>query len=818
MTDTTATDPVTITVRGTTLQAQDIAGNTNSFGLVGWDRLENQHTFDEPIDAAITGRVSEIRYDLLNMVDIRRVDDTAPGSDTALDDRVGVENGDRGTDTGTDPSTDRSVDADANANANTNTTTNADTDTTNTRISVEAGDQEFSLRNGAYVCRFDSNLFVRLRFDAPASVKNRCRGPLTISFEHPTRVTFGFKSPVDYPREKIKVRPTPDGIATALSHLSVSIETTTEDRAHRNYRGYPPLLEIDPAVTDTHVPPAVREETPDTELELVVPPDRSALFIAAPLAYYLSARVRTTAQATLDEDESAPLLRAPSLDLHHEFEAGSAFAPSVRSLLRRTFFLDLLVSWIEPTELTVLEYDALTASGIDLSGCPGMSIAERVQTYLSFPDQPIDEILPRWPYRMTVSPTTAHVGVLPHLLYDMAAIETPVDSSGSGDSAPSAESPGVAGNLQSVPAVADVLEQDLESSQSERGPLDDRLAVRQRIHGVLADPERGGEDDECAVDGPRLSLSSVSASSSSSSSASAFGSSSESQSHQSTANCSPFVAHPEAYENRLSDLEQQSDERRVVVIFATEHIPESAREHIVDTYRRRSDAVSPRVERVDDPTRVELADVFAAGADFLHYIGDCDDDGVGFACTDGVLSSSALPTNEVGLFQLDATNAVGVARKLIETGSIAGVAGYQTAASERDITVTTTVGELLLYGQSLATAHTCATVQTNSSGGVVVGDGTHRFVAKWQPSEIQSLQETDGGAIRGLSVPFPVDPVGAHWRGSRPEHKRLIPATITHEVAPAELNEYITNTVRPIYYNGEFYWPEEQKQLLYPMS
>ncbi|WP_049912862.1 hypothetical protein [Natrialba hulunbeirensis] len=862
MTDTTVTDPVTISVHGTTLQARDIAGNTTSFGLVGWDRLEDQHTFDEPIDATITGRVSEIRYDLLNMVDIKRLDGDAPQSGVAFEtdgesEADGTEAG-AGTEAeaeaeaetdSTDPES-RTRDADETGTPNANTNIGDDT---NARVSVEAGDQEVSLSSGAYVCRFEVGLYIRLRFDASAVIKNRSRGPMTISFEHPTRVTFGFKSPVDYPRDEITVAPTPDGIATALSHLSASIGTTTADRVHRNYRGYPPLLEIDPAVTDTHVPSSVREDTPDTDLEFVVPPDRSTLFVAAPLAYYLGARVRTTAQAPLDANESAPLLRAPSIGLHHEFASGSAFAADVRSLLRRTFFLDLLVSWLEPTEPTVLEYDALTAAGIDLSGCPGMSIAERVQTYLSFPEQPIEAVLPQWPYRMTVSPTTDHVSVLPHLLYDMAAIELPVDSSESGDSVSTAASAGLSGAVSESgdgekaeeeaetaddgvnedmdgvresqvgpAATADLgvdLDLCLENSLGERASLDDQLVEQRRIHGVLADPECAGEDGEYTMDGPRFSLSSAGVSGSSSTSTSASASTSVSSTpHQSTANCSPFVAHPKAYENRLSDLEQQSDERSVVVVFATEHIPESARERIVDTYRRRSDAVSPRVDRVDDPTRVELADVFAAGADFLHYIGDCDEDGAGFACTDGVLSPSALPTNEVGLFQLDAANAVDVAWKLIETGSIAGVAGYRTAASERDLRAVTTVGELLLYGQSLATAHTCATVQTNGTGGVVVGDGTHRFVAKWQPSEIQSLQETDDGLVRGISVPFPVDPVGAHWRGSRSDRKRLIPATITHEVTPDELNEYISNTIRPIYYNGEFYWPEEQKQLLYPIS
>ncbi|ELZ08980.1 hypothetical protein [Natrialba aegyptia] len=794
MSHSTDTDPVTVSIRGTTLRASDIAGNTVSFGLVGWDRLDDPHAFDEPIDATAVGRVSELRYDLLNMVDITRLDEAG--------DRRGT-GGDGNGDAAADHSPDSAFES---------VTKRDDSSFQNSRLSVEAGDEELTLSDGSYVCRFESNIFVRLRFDGPATLRNRSRGPLTISFPHPTRVTVGFKSPVDYPRDEVTVAPTPDGVATALSHLSASIETTTVDRVHRNYRGYPPLLSVDADADETRVPDAVRDATPETDLELVVPNELSALFTVAPLAYYLSARVRTPARTDRTATD-APVLRSPQHGLLHEFSAGPAFPTDVRALLRRTFFLDLLASWVEPTELTVVESEQLRSAGIELTDCPGKPIAERVRTYLSFSDGTIEEILPRWPYRMTVDPTIEHVSALPHLLYDLAAIEPP-----------------------SARARARERKRERERNReraAETATSVDELAVRRRIHGVLGSrsalkTETGtGSETETGTEADATRASTET-------NADATEARQQTRSTPATsARRTTFTATLTAYENRLSDLEHQSDDRTVVIVFATDRVSESTRTAVVDTYTRRSDAVSPRVERVDEPTRAELDAVFETGADFLHYIGECDETGRGLACTDGALQPADLSGNEVGLFQLDATNATTVATELVETGSIAGVAGYSTPeaptedSGDEEAAISTTIGELLLYGQSLATAHTCATVSSGDDGGgggaggdggIVVGDGTHRFVAKWRPSEIQSLHTSDDGTIKGVSVPFPVDPVGAHWRGNRPERKRLIPATITHEIEPDGLNEYISNTIRPIYYDGQFYWPEEQKQLLYPIS
>jgi hypothetical protein len=686
---TTDADPVSIDVTGTTLRASDLGGNSLSFELTGWDRLSDPEPFDEPIDAAVTGRVSEIGYELRNMVAISRLDGRSSDEDevrasTAMD-----------------------------------------------RIVTAADDDRITLPEGRYRFRFDTSLFVRLRLDGTATVSNRPGQQLTISFPRPTPVTFGFKSPVDYPRHEITLEPTVDGVATGLSHLSASIETTMADRVHRNYRGYPPLLTFG---DETDVPDPVAESTPETGIELLVPDRLAALFPAAPLAYYLGARL-------LPADVSAPILRAPSVDLRREFESPAAFETAAPKLLRRTFFLDLMASWNDPDSPTTREFDRLEAAGIDLEHCANEPLAERLATYLSFPSDPIDDVLPTWPYVMTVEPSLSNVASLPHLLYDMAAVVLPPEDAAGSQRSPSADRPFA------------------------QTPIDE-LTRRRTIRGVLGD----------VSDAPG------------------------------------FSAVQRAYENRIAHLEQRQTDRDVIVVFAG--TADVDRDAVAERYTQRVDSLSPTVNRLDDPTRSELAAAFDRGTDFLHYVGDCE--GGGLACADGTLEPAELPENDVQLFQLDAPASRAAGMELIEAGSIAGVA---RTGPDPIVSVSTTVGKLILAGQCLGAAYACASAADGDDRSLaVVGDGTHRLVAKWDPSSIQAVTTAADGTLEVTVVPFPVDPVGAHWQPEWATDKRLTPAPITFTVQPDELGEYIAASHRPIYYDGRFYWADEQKQLIYPVS
>ncbi len=362
------------TVTGTTLECTDVAGNVATFELTGWDSLSDPHAFEEPIDETVVGRVSEIRYDLQNVFRIEQLEGGAVPADGAFgDDMLNVSYND---------------------------------------------DVSYTLSDGSYYGQFDSDLFIRIRFDGEATIRHRPFGTLSISFPHPTPVTLGFKSTVEVPRTQLTVAPTTEGIATGVSHLCSAHRTIGPDRVHRHFRGYPPLLTTG---STTEIPDDVVAATPETGLELVVPDDLGSIFTAAPLAYFLGTRVRPERGAT-------PVLRGEMGQLEYELTDGDSFGESVRSVLERSFFLDLMVSWSGPDDPGLEASDRLVEAGLELDRFVDEPIETRVTNYLAFPSDVVDPVLPAWPYRMSIEPEPANASVLAHVLHDLAAIDVPSES------------------------------------------------------------------------------------------------------------------------------------------------------------------------------------------------------------------------------------------------------------------------------------------------------------------------------------------------------------------------------------------------------
>ncbi|WP_255169722.1 hypothetical protein [Natrononativus amylolyticus] len=694
-------DLVEYELSGTTLYVSDVGGTSISFDLTGWDRLSDPLPFDEPIDTRVVGRLSKLRYDLENVVTVRRLDGDIPTPD------------------GTGSRTSHEI--------------------------VTESDTTLSLPGGSYFLQIESDILVRVRFDGEATIRNQATGSLSISFPHPTAVTFGFTTTMGYPRHELTIEPTTGSFATALSHLPATIRTTSPDRVHRPYRGHPPLLEIG---SETAIPDAVREQRTDTGIEFVVPDRWESLFTVAPLAYYLGATVRTA-----DGADSTPLLRAPAVDFAHEFSNLPAFRAETTAFLARTFFFDMLACCFGPDDPTLLEHDRLEADGIDLTDCADASIAERVLTYHELPSSLVDELVPEWPYRMTVPPSPEYAPTVPHLLCDLAVIDAATGRN--------------------------------ETNGTDRG------ASAQTQGGALATlgrtkPIRG------AVGTPGVD--------------------------------SQFSALPAAYANRLTYLEREREAVSAAVVFAGQ-ASDADRTRIVDSYRRRGRRLSLTVDRYDDPSRDELADLLENGVELLHYVGDSD--GTGLVCADGVLEPESLTRSRTQLAQLDAPNTHDVGAELVELGSVATVSrgdAYRSAASDDAVTGTTgtTIGELVLYGQSLATAHALEAICADSGvyeqgDSRVIGDGTHRFLSKWRPSHICVLTPKDRG-VRSTILSFPVDPVGSHWVPVWHPEKRLMPATIRFDVEPDELAEYVSSSTVPIFYDGTLYWMEDHGRLLYPVT
>ncbi|WP_435095345.1 hypothetical protein [Halarchaeum sp. P4] len=278
---------------------------------------------------------------------------------------------------------------------------------------IGADRDRLSLDTGTYVLDIDASIKAYVRFDGPATVvRHGDRYEVEVSFPFKRSVTIGFRSFVRAPTETVTVPKTTEGLATALSTFGAAHRTTTPDRTFQTMRRHPPTVEFG---EETHVPDSVAEQMPDTGVELVLPDDMQTLFVASPLAFYLSADVHVEAGAS-------PHVRVDELGVRHDFIDPVEQVPE---LVERLFWLDALVRGSGPHGMTVEESELLERLDIDAEAVYDQSIGERLQTYLNVPYNLVKSELPDWHLAMYVEPSFEHAQSLPFLLNRLSHVYPP---------------------------------------------------------------------------------------------------------------------------------------------------------------------------------------------------------------------------------------------------------------------------------------------------------------------------------------------------------------------------------------------------------
>lgn len=291
---------------------------------------------------------------------------------------------------------------------------------------IQQGATVTTLDDEEYVLKVTLELIGYIRFRGPAELRRRADGTLRLEFEHPTPVTIGFWSLLDYPEATVTVEPTPTGIARGIQALPSSHITPAPERVMPGWRDHPPRLELG---AETSVPDAVADDEPDTGIELVLPDRLDPLYPAASLAHYLGAAVSVT-------DRAAPLLRAPSVDLHHEFDQMPRFQHQAAATLRRTLYLDSVVKSARPGAASIVEESLTDRVDIDVDDCYERSPAERLRRYLAAPVQRILDDLPERNYAAYVPPDPEYVGVVPFVVRHLGHLYAPSALDGAGGAVP----------------------------------------------------------------------------------------------------------------------------------------------------------------------------------------------------------------------------------------------------------------------------------------------------------------------------------------------------------------------------------------------
>ena len=589
-----------------------------------------------------------------------------------------------------------------------------------------------------------------VRFEGAAIVrKTPDFETLIVAFPERRRVTLGFRSRHQHPAGTIEIEPTADGIATGLSYLHSAMKTTSPDRSFPTLRGHPPLLETG---DKTVVPETVSEETARVGIELAVPRDLEQLFVLAPLAYYLQATVKPT-------DERRAVLRAPAANVRYELPRVTQLQTETAGLLRHVFFMDCLVRNVGPYGTDLAETNVLDQLPFDPNRVYKATPDDRLAAYLDVPRSVLDPHIPEWHLSTYVDPTLEHARSIPFLLDRMSLMYLPKTSELTG---------------------RELLERSLDDFY--------RGAGRRR---------RSGRDDSVAsvdVVKPDLHAGHV---------------------HAWLADGIPidvFRTTHSAFQNRLDYLDRGGDGMQVAVVLNDDEM-EDEHSEAARIYQNRSADLPMEVTVYEDLTCAELASIFEADNDFVHYIGHCEESGL--LCPDGYLSIDTIEESNVQTFFLNACGSYHEGMRLIEKGSVVGAVTFKKVLNEQAAKVGTTFARLLVHGFSFARSMQLARRRIMMGKDyAVVGDGTHTltqsdtvipFLFELENGETgfeltaDAYQSWTSGSVYYITIDDQNDDPRYYLCGNRS----------TYDLTEAELREFFDRISDPVIYDGSFYWTKE---------
>jgi hypothetical protein len=261
-----------------------------------------------------------------------------------------------------------------------------------------------------------------LELCGPVKTYLRVEGPVTVAsdvtrtrieFGGVTTVRVGARSHHDGPAATLTTTDDPVDVMAAVSEFSSALKTTSPERSYPTLRGHPPLVELGDRLS---VPDGVT--SPETGIDLELPPEYGKIYVATPLAYYLAADVVPGETARLVTDSG----------FEHDLETMRGFETEVERVLKQTFFLDCVTRTEGYYSVDLHERAAVeTDLDLDFGWLYEQSLATQLEEYLSIPFGVVEDELPEWRLTSHVAPTPENVELLPFVTNDLAVVRTPQD-------------------------------------------------------------------------------------------------------------------------------------------------------------------------------------------------------------------------------------------------------------------------------------------------------------------------------------------------------------------------------------------------------
>ncbi|WP_255149403.1 hypothetical protein [Halorarius halobius] len=264
-----------------------------------------------------------------------------------------------------------------------------------------------------------------------------------------------------------------------------------------------------------------------------------------------------------------------------------------------------------------------------------------------------------------------------------------------------------------------------------------------------------------------------------------------------------FKTSTRAHENRPYGADSDGGPARVeLVVNDPEMLAETS---VVDSYRSSSLPLSVTVR--ESLSTSELARVLERDADFLHFVGHCEVEGL--RCPDGHLSASSLDRSGATTFFLNACGSYREGERLVEKGSVAGGVTLDRVLNEQATRVGTAFGRLLVHGFGIDRALSLARRRIMMGRDyAVIGDGTFALGATpGRPAVVDVESDEDGYAVEyGVTA---ARNAGATYRDPLGDQRQLYGARVRDRLDGDALASLLEARTAPVVFEGDLEWSED---------
>lgn len=364
---------------------------------------------------------------------------------------------------------------------------------------------EETIPPGSYDLELLTQFKTYVRVDSSLEIVSD-QSEFTVHFGEPTEIIVGARSNHERPLTTVTTTESAVDMMSAVETFGSALKTMAPDRSLPSLRGHPPSVELGDTLD---VPASIVQ--PDTGITLELPARRDAVYVAAPLAYYLGASVKPSPKPRLVTENG----------FERSLSGQFGYETSVERTLKQIFFFDCITRTEGLYKLDLHERDAIEQLvDLEFEQLYDQSVADQVAAYLQIPYEVIEEHVPDWRLTTHVEALPTTIEQLPFVVDDLAIVRTNTSSGGrsTGPSVPDAAtdeiltrsaegSAGESGTEYVEPRASDSLEQawigeeiPIGASKLTREAFDNRLD-RAPVDGdisitiVLNDPQMDEERD-----------------------------------------------------------------------------------------------------------------------------------------------------------------------------------------------------------------------------------------------------------------------------------------------------------------------------------